>query len=238
MPATDVTPDADLVILDVDGTLIDSNYQHVLAWVEAFSAHGHHIPAWRIHRHVGMGGDQLIGSVAGPEVEARDGEGIRDMHGRVYADRYLPVVAPFDDAIPFLRRLRDQRRRVVLASSAEEHELERYRELLSADSLTDGATSAADVDRTKPAPDLLEAAVDLGGGGPAVMVGDSVWDCAAAEPLGIPVIALLTGGFGEEELRTAGAAAVVPSLASLSLASLTAAMPDPHTASADRDPLA
>ena len=233
MSATDVMLDAELVILDVDGTLMDSNYQHVLAWVEAFSAHGHDIPAWRIHRHLGMGGDQLIGSVAGPDVEARDGEGIRDTHARVYIDRYLPVVTPFDDALPFLRGLREQRRRVVIASSAEEHELERYRELLSADSLTDGATSAADVDRTKPAPDLLQAALDLGGGGPAVMVGDSVWDCAAAEPLSIPVIAVLTGGFGEDELRAAGAVAVVPSLASLA----TAADRDPLTAAAGLDPL-
>ena len=233
MPATDGMLDAELLILDVDGTLIDSNYQHVLAWVEAFSAHGHHIPAWRIHRHLGMGGDQLIGSVAGPDVEARDGEGIRDTHARVYADRYLPVVSPFDDAIPFLRRLREQRRRVVLASSAEEHELERYRELLDADSLTDGATGAADVDRTKPAPDLLQVAIDLGGGGPAAMVGDSVWDCAAAEPLDIPVIAVLTGGFGEDELRAAGAVTVVPSLASLA----AAAVRDPHIAAAALDPL-
>ncbi len=233
MQAADVLLGAELVILDVDGTLIDSNYQHVLAWVEAFSAHGHHIPAWRIHRHVGMGGDQLIGSVAGPDVEARDGEGIRDTHSRMYADRYLPVVTAFDDAIPFLRRLREQRRRVVLASSAEEHELERYRELLSADSLTVGATSAADVDRTKPAPDLLQAAIEVGGGGPAVMVGDSVWDGAAAEPLDIPVIGVLTGGFGEEELRTAGAVAVVPSLASLT----AAVVRDPFTAAAARDPL-
>jgi len=231
MQAMDVLLDAELVILDVDGTLIDSNYQHVLAWVEAFAAHRHQIRAWRVHRHVGMGGDQLIESVAGPEVEARDGDGIRDMHERVYAERYLPVVTPFDDAIPFLRALRERRRRVVLASSAKGHELERYRELLNADSLTDGATSAADVDRTKPAPDLLQAALDLGdGAGPAVLVGDSVWDCAAAEPLGIPVIGVLTGGFGAEELRTAGATAVVPSLTSLtSTARQTAdATPDPH----------
>ena len=203
---------AELVICDVDGTLVDSNYQHVLAWIEGFAASGQHPPAWRIHRHVGMGGDQLIEAVAGPEVEAGDGDRIRETREQVYAERYLPSVRPFDDAIGFLRRLRAERRRIVLASSAKEHELERYRDLLDADSLTDGATSAADVDRTKPAPDLLRAAMDLGGGGPAVMVGDSVWDCAAAEPLGIPVIGVLAGGFGEDEFRAAGAVAVVPSL--------------------------
>jgi phosphoglycolate phosphatase-like HAD superfamily hydrolase len=206
----------ELVILDVDGTLIDSNYQHVLAWVEAFRAHGHLIPAWSIHRHVGMGGDQLIEAVAGAEVEEADGDVIRDAHDAVYVEHHLADVRPFDDAVEFLRRLRAERRRVVLASSANERELDRYRELLDADGLTDGATSAGDVDRTKPAPDLVRAARDLGGGGQAVMVGDSVWDCVAAEPLSIPVVGVLTGGFGADELRAAGARTVVPSLRAIS----------------------
>jgi phosphoglycolate phosphatase-like HAD superfamily hydrolase len=206
----------ELVILDVDGTLIDSNYQHVLAWVEAFRARGHLIPAWSIHRHVGMGGDQLIEAVAGAEVEEADGDVIRDAHDAVYVEHHLADVRPFDDAVEFLRRLRAERRRVVLASSANERELDRYRELLDADGLTDGATSAGDVDRTKPAPDLVRAARDLGGGGQAVMVGDSVWDCVAAEPLSIPVVGVLTGGFGADELRAAGARTVVPSLRAIS----------------------
>ncbi len=204
--------EAELVILDVDGTLVDSNYHHVLAWERAFRARGRHVAAWRIHRHVGMGGDQLIESVAGPEVEAVDGDAIRALHDHLFAERYLPAIRPFDDAVSFLRRLRAEGRRVVLASSAKEHELERYRRLLDADELTDAATSSADVDRTKPAPDLVQAAIAAGGGGEAVMIGDSVWDCVAAGRVSVPVVGVLTGGFGEDELRAAGAIEVVPSL--------------------------
>ena len=204
--------DAGLVILDVDGTLVDSNYQHVLAWEQAFREHGLQVPAWRIHRHVGMGGDQLVKALVGEEADADYGDAIRDTRERLFTELYLPVIRAFDDAVPFLRRLRGEGRRVVLASSSKQHELDRYLELLDADALTHAATSASDVDHTKPDPDLLEVAIERGGGGRAVMVGDSVWDCVAAERIGLPLVGVLTGGFGEAELLSAGAIHVWPSL--------------------------
>src|SRR5215217_6990017 len=124
MPRTDVA-----LIVDVDGTLVDSTYEHVLAWVRAFREHDIAVPAWRIHRAVGMGGDQLVPHVAGEDVEGRLGDRIRETEGEAYGE-YLPHVRPFADAVPFLGRCAAAGIQVVLASSSKAQELERYLELL------------------------------------------------------------------------------------------------------------
>jgi HAD superfamily hydrolase (TIGR01509 family) len=199
------------LILDVDGTLIDSNYHHVLAWVRAFRKLDVAVPAWRIHRHVGMGGDQLVPAVAGDDVERELGNAIRAAEADAYLE-YLPHVRPFPDAPAFLGRAHKLGLRTVLASSAKAHELDRYLELLEAERTVDGWTSSADVQRTKPQPDLMHVALERAGTAEAVMVGDATWDVEAARRAGLSTIAVLTGGYGEKELIDAGAVATYESL--------------------------
>jgi len=203
-----------VAILDIDGTLVDTNYHHALAWYRAFLRHEIVLPVWRIHRHIGMGGDQLVGALIGEEGERRHGDAVRAAEGDLYME-LIDEVRPFGAARALIERLHGDGNRVVLASSAKEEEVERYLELLGARELVDGWTTSADVERTKPHPDLVAAAKDKAGGGDAVMVGDSTWDCEAANRCGVPTIALLTGGFSERELRDAGAIAVFESLESL-----------------------
>ena len=203
-----------VAILDVDGTLVDTNYQHAIAWQRALRRHDVVVPAWRIHRHIGMGGDQLVGAVAGEDVERRLGDAVREVEGDLYME-LIDEVRPFAAARALIERLRGDGHAVVLASSAKRHEVEHYLELLDAREIVDGWTTAADVERTKPHPDLVAAAKEKAGGGDAVMVGDSTWDCEAAKRCGVATIALLTGGFSEQELCDAGASAVFESLESL-----------------------
>jgi HAD superfamily hydrolase (TIGR01509 family) len=207
-----VTPPA--AILDIDGTLVDSNYQHALAWYRALREHGHVLPIWRIHRHIGMGGDQLIKALCGEEAEERDGDAIREAEGRHYF-AMIDEVEPLEGARELMVDLEESGHRVVLASSAKPEEVDHYLDLLDARDLADAWTSAGDVEHTKPAPDLVQTAIEKIGGGPAVMVGDSTWDCEAARRAGVQTIAVLTGGFSEEELRGAGAIAVFGSIVEL-----------------------
>jgi len=201
-------------ILDVDGTLVDTNYQHALAWYRAFRRHGIVLPIWRIHRHVGMGGDQLVAALCGSDVEERQGDEIREAEKPLYRDM-IDEVEPLEGAHDLLVALRERGNRVVLASSAKREELDHYLDLLDARELAHDWTDSADVEATKPEPDLVVAAIERAGGGPAVMVGDSTWDCEAARRAGIETLAVLTGGFSEQELRDAGATHVFPSIVDL-----------------------
>src|SRR4051794_18496600 len=119
------------LIVDIDGTLVDSNYQHALAWYEAFRRHGHILPVWRIHRHVGMGGDQLIAAVAGQDVEDADGGTLREAHDEIYQGMIANVSA-FTGARELLVELREAGYEAVLASSASEGEVDHYLDLLDA----------------------------------------------------------------------------------------------------------
>ena len=199
------------VILDIDGTLVDSNYQHVIAWQRAFAENGLEIAAWRIHRCIGMGGDQIVSTLAGQDVEERSGDRIRESEGAIYSE-LMPEVAAFEGAASLIRMLKDRELTVILASSAKEEEVEHYVDLLEATGLHDGYTSSSDVDSTKPEPDLIEAALRKAGTGEAVMVGDSVWDVEAARRAGLGTIGVLCGGFGEAELTGAGASPVLETI--------------------------
>jgi HAD superfamily hydrolase (TIGR01509 family) len=205
---------APAVILDVDGTLVDSAYHHALAWYRAFRSEGIIIPVWRIHRHIGMGADQLIPAVASEELADAKGDAIRRAEGDAYA-ALIDEVEPLEGANEVLRDLKRRGHTVVLSSSAKQDELDQYLDLLDARGVVDAWTSSADVDRTKPAPDLIHVALDRAGVADAVMIGDSVWDCEAAKRAGIPSIGLLTGGFCGSELREAGARAIFESLPAL-----------------------
>jgi HAD superfamily hydrolase (TIGR01509 family) len=201
-------------ILDVDGTLVDTNYHHAIAWFRAFRQNDVVLPIWRIHRHIGMGGDQLVESLGGEQLENEKGDDIRAAESVLYGE-LMSEVEPLDGARDLIEDLRRRSHAVVLASSAKAHEVEHYLELLDARELANGWTTSADVEATKPEPDLVVAAVEKAGGGEAVMVGDSTWDCEAAKRAGLDTIAVLTGGFSEAELREAGALAVYSSIQDL-----------------------
>jgi HAD superfamily hydrolase (TIGR01549 family) len=202
------------VILDVDGTLVDTNYQHAIAWYRAFCRHEIVLPIWRIHRHMGMGGDQVVAALAGSEVEERCGDDIRADEKELYG-ALIDEVRPLEGARALIECLKERGHCVVLASSAKQEEVDRYLDLLDARDLADDWTTSADVESTKPEPDLVLAALEKGGGEPAVMLGDTTWDCKAAARAGVETIALMTGGFGADELREAGAAAVFESVSEL-----------------------
>jgi HAD superfamily hydrolase (TIGR01509 family) len=205
-----------VAILDIDGTLVDTNYQHALAWYRAFREHGVVLAIWRIHRHIGMGGDQLVPALTDDSFERARGEEVRDAEGRHYM-RMIGEVQPMRDARELIEDIRERRHTALLASSAKEQEVDHYLDLLAARELADGWTSSADVESTKPEPDLVHAALAKAGADArdAVMVGDTPWDVQAAERAGVPTIAVMTGGFSEAELRDAGAVAVYESVAEL-----------------------
>jgi HAD superfamily hydrolase (TIGR01509 family) len=201
-------------ILDVDGTLVDTNYHHTLAWYRAFKQSEVVLPIWRIHRHIGMGGDQLVKALGGEQLENEKGDDIRAAESVLYGE-LISEVEPLEGARELIEDLKKSGHAVVLASSAKAHEVEHYLDLLDARELADDWTTSADVSATKPEPDLVVAAVEKAGGGDAVMVGDSTWDCEAAKRAGLETIAVLTGGFSAAELRDAGALVVYSSIKEL-----------------------
>jgi HAD superfamily hydrolase (TIGR01549 family) len=198
-------------ILDIDGTLIDTNYQHALAWFRAFKRYHIVLPIWKIHRAIGMGGDHMIEALCGKEKEAELGDPIRDAEKDLY-QALIDEVQPVYGARDFIVALKDRGHPVVLASSAKGNEVDHYLDLLACRDLVDAWTTSEHVANTKPDPDLVLAAMDKVQGSEAVMVGDSTFDCEAATRAGIQTVAVLTGGFSEDELREAGAVAVFESI--------------------------
>lgn len=197
------------VLFDVDGTLVDSNYLHSVSWWEAFTQAGHDVPMAKIHRTIGMGSDQLLDALLPADRDREDDDGIRAAHTALYAT-YFSRQRPLPKAAELLRACRKAGFRVVLASSASEREFAALRATLDADDAIDEFTSSADVDRSKPAPDLVRAALDKIGLDPdaAVFVGDTVWDVQACRKAGVPCIGLLSGGISRSELLDAGAVEV------------------------------
>jgi HAD superfamily hydrolase (TIGR01509 family) len=199
------------VIFDIDGTLVDTNYQHALAWYRAFRAHELTMPIWRIHRAIVAGSDRIVEMLAGAQVEKELGDQLRDAEGPLYHSM-IDEVAPMKGAHELLRDLKDAGHAIILASSAEAEDAERYIALLDAQQYVDGYTTSSDVEATKPEPDIVHAAVKKAGGGPAVMIGDSTWDCEAATRASLPSVGVLTGGYSEQELTEAGATVVFDSV--------------------------
>jgi HAD superfamily hydrolase (TIGR01509 family) len=200
-------------ILDIDGTLVDTNYHHAIAWYRAFRAFGLVLPLWRIHRHIGMGGDQLVAALAGEGFDREQGDDVRAAEKILYT-QLIGEVEPLTGARALMEDLKGMGHAVVLASSAKPEELDHYLTLLDARSLADDWTASGDVEATKPEPDLVMAALEKVGAKPsdAVMIGDSVWDCQAAKAAKVASIGVLTGGFSESELLDAGAKSVFPSV--------------------------
>ncbi|MFF9909187.1 HAD family hydrolase [Streptomyces sp. NPDC013457] len=196
-------------LFDLDGTLVDTTYLHTLAWWQALRQHGHDVPMARIHRAIGMGADRILDALLGSGRSRSEDESLADAHGTLYAVWY-DVLRPFDGAADLLRATAARGWTVVLASSASEDEVAAIRRALDADEVIAAATAGSDVDTTKPAPDLVEQALEEAGAAAedAVFVGDTVWDVEAAGRAGVPCVALLTGGTSREELEKAGAVAV------------------------------
>jgi HAD superfamily hydrolase (TIGR01509 family) len=196
-------------VVDIDGTLVDTNYHHAIAWYRAFRAFGFVVPLWRIHRHIGMGGDQLVAALAGEGFDREHGDDVRAAEKILYL-QLIGEVELLAGARALIEDLRAAGHAVVLASSAKPEELEHYLTLLDARSLVDAWTDSGDVEATKPAPDLVVAALEKTGAAPgdAVMIGDSTWDCLAAKAAKVRSIGVLTGGFSREELLEAGASKV------------------------------
>ncbi|MCC3302084.1 HAD family hydrolase [Arthrobacter sp. zg-Y895] len=194
------------VLFDVDGTLVDSNYLHAVAWWQAFRRMEHDVPMSAIHRAIGMGGDKLVEHLLGEDRNKDEDEQLDATHGAIFST-WWPSLRSFDGASELLKACSKKDLTVVLASSASGAELEYLRTVIDADSAITDATSSADAEASKPSPDILEAALEAGGleAPNTVFVGDSVWDVKAAGELSIPTIGLTCGGTSEAELREAGA---------------------------------
>ena len=209
-----MTGEYDTAIFDVDGTLVDTNYHHALAWFRAFRRHEVTLPVWRLHRAIGMGGDQLVAAVAGDDVEQRLGDELRADWADEF-DAMLMEVQPFEGVRELLEDVRRRGFRLVLASSGKAEHVDHYLGLFGGAELAEAWTTSADVENTKPAPDLLQAALDKVGGCSPVLVGDSVWDFEAGARLEVPGYAVRSGGFSVDELRESGALDVFDSPARL-----------------------
>jgi HAD superfamily hydrolase (TIGR01509 family) len=206
-----------IAVLDVDGTLVDSNYQHAMAWYRALRSLDETFPIWRIHRLIGMGGDKLVTSLGGEELEARIGDEARERQGKE-VDALLDEIAPLPGARDLLVAIKERGHRLVLASSGRQRHVDFALDLLDARDLADDWTSSADADATKPAPDLLQVALKKLGASqdaPSVMIGDTPFDVEAAKQAGMPAIVVRSGGFGDDELREAGAIALYDTPADL-----------------------
>jgi len=205
-----------VAVLDIDGTLVDTNYHHAIAWFRAFSRHGIVLPIWRIHRHIGMGGDQAVTALTDERTEQERGDDIRDAEKELYF-QLIEEVQPMEGSRELIEHLKRRGHAVVLASSAKADEVDHYLDLLDARELADAWTTSADVESTKPEPDLVSSALERVDATPddAVMVGDTPWDIEAARRAGVPTLAVRTGGFATAELEDAGAAAVFESVVEL-----------------------
>ncbi len=193
------------VIFDVDGTLVASNDAHAHAWVEAFAEQGIIVSFEAVRKLIGMGGDKLLPRVAGIDKESSVGKNISTRRGEIFKERYLPHLQPTPGAAALVYTLHEKGFKLAVASSAEKDELQALLKVCSADGLIDIKTSAADADRSKPDPDIVQAALaELGLPlADAVMVGDTPYDVEAAKKAGIAIIAVRCGGSNDEELKGA-----------------------------------
>jgi HAD superfamily hydrolase (TIGR01509 family) len=204
------------VLFDVDGTLVDTTYLHTVAWWEVLRQYDRDVPMAEIHRGIGMGSDNLLDHLLGSDRDKDADEDMTTAHDVLYG-AWWERLRPLPGAPDLLRAVAKRGLTVVLASSAQEPELKQLRRVVDADDVVAAATSSADAQQSKPAPDILQAALDQSDVDPrrAVFVGDSVWDVKAAGHLGIPCIGLTCGGTSAAELSDAGAVATYADPAAL-----------------------
>jgi HAD superfamily hydrolase (TIGR01549 family) len=206
------------VIFDVDGTLVDSVDLHARSWQQAFLEFDHDIPFRDIRSQIGKGGDQLIPVFLNEDECARMAERLESRRSALFKADYLPRVKPFPKVRSLFLRLRKDGRRIVLASSAKPDELAAYKQIACIDDLIETETGAADVERSKPHPDIFQAALQrlpAAERDTAVVVGDTPYDAEAAAKAGLKTIGVLSGGFAEQDLRSAGCIAIYRDVADL-----------------------
>ncbi|HEX7180713.1 MAG TPA: HAD family hydrolase [Thermoanaerobaculia bacterium] len=193
------------VLLDVDGTLVDSNHAHVDAWVQAFSENGYDVPREKVGKLIGMGGDNLLPVALGLDKESAEGKKLSERHTELFKEK-LPSLRAFPGVRQLLERIRDDGLDLVVATSANRDELDPLLEIAGVKDLLDEATSADDAESSKPDPDIVHASLDRLGCPPeeTVMLGDTPYDVEAAGKAGVRVIAFRCGGlFTDEELKGA-----------------------------------
>lgn len=203
------------ILLDVDGTLIDSNDAHAQAWVDTGKEFGHKIEYDRVRWLIGMGGDKVLPELTGLKEDSEEGKKILERRGQIFRDQYLPNLKPFPQARELLQRMRDDGLKLVVATSASEEDLEALLKQAGLDDVIKRATTSDDAEESKPAPDIVEAALKKAGvtADRAVMLGDTPYDVGAARRAGVDIIALRSGGWGDEELH--GAVSVYDDVADL-----------------------
>ena len=203
------------VILDVDGTLVDSNDAHARAWVEALAQAGIPVEYEKVRRLIGMGGDKLMPEAAGLEEDSPAGKKIGEARSEIFKTKYLYRLKPFPRVEELLARMKDEGLRLVVASSAKEDELKALLKIAGATQFIEEKTSSSDADNSKPDPDIVQAALDELGleRDEVIMIGDTPYDVEAAARAGIKTIALRSGGWDDEGLR--GAIAVYDAAADL-----------------------
>ena len=199
------------IIFDIDGTLVDSVDLHARAWQEAFRHFGFQFEFEEVRHQIGKGSDKLIPHFLSHDDNQRLGEQLDEFRGQLWKREYFPKVRPFPRVRDLFERLKHDGKRVVLASSAKGDEINRYKQIANIEDLVDRETSSDDVEESKPAPDIVHAALKQLGSPPpetAIMIGDTPYDVTAARGAGVACIAVLCGGFPERELREAGCIAV------------------------------
>ena len=195
-------------IFDIDGTLVDSVDFHAESWQRVFRQFGHEIPYADIRSQIGKGGDQLLPVFLSREEVEKRGAEIEKAKGELYKREYLPRIRPFPKVRDLFRRILDDGKRIALASSSDQDEVERLKKISGVADLLDADTSADDAERSKPHPDIFAAALEKLGGAHSIVIGDSPYDAEAARKLGVHTVGLLCGGFPEADLRAAGCVAV------------------------------
>jgi membrane protein len=202
------------ILFDIDGTLVDSNALHVLAWDEVFRGAGFVFSPEELHEHIGKGGDNYVPSLL-PDLSPAEQERLADEHGRIYKDKFIDRVKPFPGGRELLLRTRDAGRKVVLASSASQEELDHYLDLLDAREIVSATTSNDDVGHSKPCPDIFQTAAHKAQVTPdnALVVGDTPYDIEAATRSGMEAVAVRSGDFASQQLR--GAIAIYDDVAAL-----------------------
>lgn len=206
------------VIFDIDGTLVDSVDLHARAWLEAFRKYGHDIGFEEVRQQIGKGGDQLIPVFLTPEQQKQYGKQLEEDRSTMWKSKYMHSVRPFPRVRELVQRILDDRRQIALASSAKADELEFYKRVAHIEDLIHKETSSDDAERSKPYPDIFQAAVAKLRGAKAaetVVVGDSPYDAEAAGKIGIRTIGVRSGGFPEEQLWAAGCVQIYDDCADL-----------------------
>jgi len=195
------------MILDVDGTLVDSNDAHAHSWEEAFGEHGIHVPYARIFQAIGMGGDNFLPAVVSIEKDTALGQALSQRRAEIFKERYLSQVRPFPGAQALLQTMHDRGLKLIVASSGKEDEVNALLDIVGVTKLIDVLTSASDVQNSKPAPDPIHVALKKAGLPPEAvwMLGDTPYDIEAASKAGVPTMAVRCGGHSDDELAEAAA---------------------------------